>query len=80
MANAKTLRWPPNATYIPLTRVGVSRWGFALGFRVGGNANFRVGVGGNANFRVGVGGNANFSVFRYMLVQLTQNRWGLALG
>ena len=39
MANARILRLGPNATYIPLTRVGV-------------NANFRVGVGGNANFIV----------------------------
>ena len=29
MANAKKLRFEPNATYIPLTRVGVLRWGFA---------------------------------------------------
>ena len=36
MANAKILRLVPNATYIPLTCVGVSRWG---------NANFRFGVG-----------------------------------
>ena len=43
MANAKILRWGLNATFIPLTRVGVSRWG---------NANFRVGVGGNANFSI----------------------------
>ena len=33
MANMKILRWGPNATYIPLTGVGVSRWG---------NANFSV--------------------------------------
>ena len=26
MANAKILRLEPNATYIPLTRVGVLRW------------------------------------------------------
>ena len=35
-ANAKMLRLVPNAIYIPLTCVGVSRWG---------NANFRFGVG-----------------------------------
>ena len=34
----------PNATYIPLTRIG--------GSRLGCNANFRFGVGGNANFSV----------------------------
>ena len=37
MANAKILRLVPNATYVPLTGVGVG---------VGGNANFRFGVGG----------------------------------
>ena len=26
MANVKILHWRPNATCIPLTRVGVSRW------------------------------------------------------
>ena len=29
MANARILRLGPNATYIPLTRVGVSHWGNA---------------------------------------------------
>ena len=43
MANAKILLWVPNATYILLTRVGVSRWG---------NANFRAAVGGDANFSI----------------------------
>ena len=38
MANAKILRWGPNAAYIPLTRIGGLRWGkgkfcFALGVR-----------------------------------------------
>ena len=27
MANAGPSRWGPNATYIPLARVGVLRWG-----------------------------------------------------
>ena len=40
MANANYLCWGPNATYIPVTVVGVLRWG---------NANFRFCVGGNAN-------------------------------
>ena len=50
MANAKILHLGPNATYIPLTRIEVSRWG---------KANFsvfryqHVGI-ANANFRVGV--------------------------
>ena len=43
MANAKTLHWVPNATYISLTCIG--SW-------VGGNANFRFGFGGKANFSV----------------------------
>ena len=38
MANAKVLHWGPNATCIPLTR---------LGFCFGGNANFMFCVGGN---------------------------------
>ena len=35
MANAKILRWGPNATYIPLTGIGVSCWGIThiLGLR-----------------------------------------------
>ena len=37
MANARNLRLRPNATYIPLTCVGVSRWG---------NPNFKISVGG----------------------------------
>ena len=41
IANMKSLRLVPNATYIPLT------WGWHRG-----NANFRFGVGGEANFRV----------------------------
>ena len=43
MANAKILRLGPNATYIPLARIGVLCWG---------NANFMLRVGGNANFSV----------------------------
>ena len=43
MANANILHWGPNATYIPLTRVGSS---------IGGILNFRFGIGGNANFMV----------------------------
>ena len=43
MANAQILHWGPNATYIPLTRVGGCS---------GGNTNFRFGVGSNANFSV----------------------------
>ena len=42
IANAKILRWGPNATYIPL----------ALGVGVGGNTNFSICFGGNANFSV----------------------------
>ena len=54
MANAKILRLEPNATYIPLTCVWVSRWG---------NANFRFGIGCFRVFRyqhVGIP-NAKFS-------------------
>ena len=43
MANAKILRLGPNATYIPLARVGVLCWG---------NSNVMLHVGGNANFSV----------------------------
>ena len=39
IVNAKILHWGPNATYIPLARVG-------------GNANFMFRIGGNANFSV----------------------------
>ena len=59
MASARILRWGPNATYIPLTRVGVF---------VGGNTTFSICVGGNANFsifryqHVGIA-NANFRVW-----------------
>ena len=38
--NARILRLEPNATYIPLSRLG----GFVLG-----DANFNIHVGGNAN-------------------------------
>ena len=31
MPNVSNLRLGPNAIYIPLTCIGVSRWGFALG-------------------------------------------------
>ena len=59
MANTKILRWGPNATYIPLIRVGGLRWGKRK-FYVSrlGKANFsvfryqHVGI-ANANFRVG---------------------------
>ena len=44
MANAKILRWGPNATYI-------FHW-LALGFCAGGNAIFMFRAGGNANFSV----------------------------
>ena len=43
MANVRNLHLGPNATYIPLTCVGVSRWG---------KANFEICVGGNAKFSV----------------------------
>ena len=41
MANARILRWQPNATYISLGRGGILRWG---------NTNFMFPVGGTANF------------------------------
>ena len=53
-----------NTTYISLTGVGVSRWGYL----------------GNTNFRFGVGGNANFLVFRYQHVAIPNAKfwcWGV---
>ena len=76
MANVELLRWGPNATYIPLARVGVLHWGNANSmFRIGSNANFsvfryqHVGI-PNAKFRVGgskpmLGPNARAFAFQW---------------
>ena len=72
MSNARNLRLGPNATYIPLTCVGVWRWGNVnLKFRVGVNANFsvfryqHVGI-GNTKFRVFASQcNIGFTVYQY---------------
>ena len=42
MANVKILHLGPNATYIPMTRIGV----------LASRGNFKIYVGGNANFSV----------------------------
>ena len=60
MANAKILRWGPNATYIPLTGVG-------------GCAHFTFCVGGNANFTFCVGSKIPTCWYTNMLVSPTQN-------
>ena len=82
MANTRILCLGPNTTYIPLTRVGVLRWGNTnFSIRVGGNTNFNICVGVNAKFSIRVGGYANLSIFRNQHAGIPKSKfcvWGLS--